>query len=239
MAKHHVLSKDELDKVRLIEGFPHGKDKDIIALSDPPFFTACINPWLDKVGEDSINAPNKSLSGEYVSRHPITVDISEGKNDPIYNAHSYHTKVPHRAIMRYILHYTKTIVAAFGDEEGWDRPVGLKTEIIPLTRPFGLYAGNVFQGVVMMDGKPVPHSLVEVEYYNKDKKAQAPSDYMVTQVLRADANGVFTWAVPRAGWWGFAALNPSDKKIPYKGVDKDVELGAVLWVEFLQWKEVP
>ena len=32
--------------------------------------------------------------------------MSEGKNHPIYNAHSYHTKVPHRAIMRYILHYT-------------------------------------------------------------------------------------------------------------------------------------
>jgi DNA-directed RNA polymerase subunit RPC12/RpoP len=33
--------------------------------------------------------------------------VSEGKNDPIYNAHSYHTKVPHKAIMRYILHYTE------------------------------------------------------------------------------------------------------------------------------------
>ena len=33
--------------------------------------------------------------------------MSEGKNDPIYNAHSYHTKVPHKAIMRYILHYTE------------------------------------------------------------------------------------------------------------------------------------
>ena len=32
--------------------------------------------------------------------------MSEGKGDPIYNAHSYHTKVPHWAIMRYIEHYT-------------------------------------------------------------------------------------------------------------------------------------
>ncbi len=39
-------------------------------------------------------------------REPFAADASEGKNDPIYNAHSYHTKVPHRAIMRYILHYT-------------------------------------------------------------------------------------------------------------------------------------
>jgi len=137
----------------------------------------------------------------------------------------------------YIVHYTKTVVAAFGVEEGWDEPVGLKTEIVPLSRPFGLYTGNVFQGVVMLDGKPVPYAEVEVEYYNKDRKAEAPTDYMVTQVIKADKNGVFTYAVPRAGWWGFAALNTSDKKMKYKGEDKEIELGAVLWVEFHEWKE--
>ncbi len=35
------------------------------------------------------------------------MDVSEGKTDPIYTAHSYHTKVPHKAIMRAILHYTQ------------------------------------------------------------------------------------------------------------------------------------
>src|SRR3989442_12933947 len=40
-------------------------------------------------------------------RPPFTVDIKEGKNDPIYNAHSYHTKVPPRSIIPYILHYTE------------------------------------------------------------------------------------------------------------------------------------
>jgi cobalt/nickel transport protein len=121
-------------------------------------------------------------------------------------------------------------------EEGWDEPVGLKTEIVPLTRPFGLYAGNLFQGIVMLDGKAVPYSEVEVEYYNKDGKKKAPTDYMITQVVKADKNGVFTYAVPWAGWWGFAALNSSDKKMKYKGLDKDVELGAVIWVEFQEWQ---
>jgi len=136
----------------------------------------------------------------------------------------------------YIVHYTKTVVAAFGEEEGWDEPVGLKTEIVPLTRPFGLYANNVFQGIVMLEGKPVPYSEVEVEYYNKDRKAKAPTDYMVTQVIKADKNGVFTYAPPMAGWWGFAALNTSNKKMKYKGQDKEVELGAVIWVEFQNWQ---
>jgi len=132
----------------------------------------------------------------------------------------------------YIVHYTKTVVTAFGDDEGWDQEIGLKTEIVPLSRPYGLYTGNVFQGIVKLDGKPVPFCEVEVEYYNKDGKAKAPTDYMVTQTIKADVNGLFTYAAPRAGWWGFAALNTSDEKI--KG--KDVEMGAVLWVKFHDWK---
>ena len=137
----------------------------------------------------------------------------------------------------FIVHYTKTIVTAFGDDEGWDEEIGLKTEIVPLSKPFGLYAGNVFQGIVKMDGKPIPFAEVEVEYYNEDKKAAAPTDYMVTQTIKADKNGVFTYAVPKAGWWGFAALNTSDKKVKIKGEEKDVELGAVIWVKFHDWKE--
>lgn len=136
----------------------------------------------------------------------------------------------------YIIHYTQTVVSAFGDDEGWDEPIGLKTEIVPLTKPFGLYAGNVFQGIVTLDGKIVPYAEVEIEYYNENGTAQAPTDYFITQTIKADSNGVFTYAVPKAGWWGFAALNTADEKIPYKGLDKDVELGAVIWVKFHDWK---
>ena len=132
-----------------------------------------------------------------------------------------------------VIHYTKAYVAAFGEEEGWDEPAGLKTEIVPLTRPFGNYAGNVFQGQVLLNGKPVPGADVEVELYNKDKKYEAPNEYMVTQVVKADANGVFTYAVPVAGWWGFAALNTADEKLDHDGTPKNVELGAVLWAEFV------
>ena len=64
---------------------------------------------------------------------------------------------------KFIIHYTKTVVAAFGEEEGWDAPLGIKTEIEPLTRPFANYTGNVFRGRVMLDGKPVPGAEVEVE----------------------------------------------------------------------------
>lgn len=136
----------------------------------------------------------------------------------------------------FIIHYTKTVVPALGDEEGWDEELGLKAEIVPLARPFGLYAGNLFQGIVKVDGKPVPYATVEVEYYNKDKKAAAENDYMIAQSIKADSNGVFSFSVPKAGWWGFAALKTSDQKMSKDGKEKEVELGAVIWVEFKEWK---
>ena len=136
----------------------------------------------------------------------------------------------------FIIHFTKTVVTSFGDDEGWGREIGLKTEIVPLSKPYGLYTGNVFQGVVKLNGNPVPYAEVEVEYYNKDGKYKAPTDYMVNQTIKADKNGVFTYAAPWAGWWGFAALNEADFKLKHNGKEKDVELGAVIWVRFHDMK---
>lgn len=130
-----------------------------------------------------------------------------------------------------IIHYTKTIVAAFGDDTGWDGPLGLPTEIVPLLRPFGNYAGNSFTGQVLLNGNPVAGAEVEVELYNEGDKLVAPSDYHITQVIKADNNGVFTFTCPLPGWWGFAALNEADYTLKDpEGQDKNVELGAVLWI---------
>ena len=88
---------------RNTEGFPIGSDEDILRLSDPPYYTACPNPFINEFVQHygSSYDPN-----ERYAREPFAADVTEGKNDPIYNAHSYHTKVPHKAIMRYILQYT-------------------------------------------------------------------------------------------------------------------------------------
>jgi len=99
------LTKEDIDKVRNIEGFPIGSDEDIIALSRPPYYTACPNPFIaDFIKEHG--TPYDEATDDY-HREPFAADVSEGKKDPVYNAHSYHTKVPYKAIMRYILHYTK------------------------------------------------------------------------------------------------------------------------------------
>ena len=130
-----------------------------------------------------------------------------------------------------IIHYTKVIIPAFGSEDGWDQPLGLATEIVPLLRPFGNYAGNSFVGQVFVNGKAAGGAEVEVELYNKGQIFKATSDYHITQVIKADSNGVFSFSCPQAGWWGFAALSNADYKLKNpQGEEKDVELGAVLWI---------
>ncbi|MDE5832373.1 MAG: DUF4198 domain-containing protein, partial [Desulfovibrio sp.] len=132
----------------------------------------------------------------------------------------------------WIIHYAKTVVAAFGAEDGWDEPLGLPMEIIPLSRPFANYAGNVFSGRVLRNGKPLPDALVEVEFLNRDDRRVAPNVYFETQTVKTDSNGVFVFGIPWAGWWGFSAIGEGAEKISRDGEDKPVELGGVIWVEF-------
>jgi DNA modification methylase len=101
--------RTKLPELKIIEGFPIGEDEDIINLSDPPYYTACPNPWLnDFIAEWEKEKENiKGRNPDFHVDEPYASDVSEGKNNPVYNAHSYHTKVPHPAIMRYILHYTQ------------------------------------------------------------------------------------------------------------------------------------
>lgn len=86
------------------EGFPQGSDEAILAMSDPPYYTACPNPWLS----DFVKHYGKAYdpSQEY-AREPMAIDVSVGKTDSIYKAHGYHTKVPHLAIVPSILHFTE------------------------------------------------------------------------------------------------------------------------------------
>lgn len=104
--------RKKLPELKKLEGYPIGEDEDILNLSDPPYYTACPNPWLNDFVDEweeekkDLEAKGKRKA-EFEVKDPYASDVSEGKNNPIYNAHSYHTKVPHPAIMRYILHYTQ------------------------------------------------------------------------------------------------------------------------------------
>ena len=96
---------DNLDNLRSINGFPKGKDEDLLALSNPPYYTAYPNPHIGDFIQQYGSLYDEAT--DVYHREPFVIDVSEGKNDQIYNAHTYHTKVPYKAIIPFIEHYTK------------------------------------------------------------------------------------------------------------------------------------
>ena len=91
---------------RKIEGFPIGDDEDILALSDPPYYTACPNPFLSDVVSAHSGAYDPKRDS--YNRDPFASDVSAGKSDPAYNVHAYPTKVPPEAISPLLAHYSDT-----------------------------------------------------------------------------------------------------------------------------------
>jgi N2,N2-dimethylguanosine tRNA methyltransferase len=104
--------RKKLPELKQIEGFPIGEDDDIINLSDPPYYTACPNPWLNDFieqweKEKVVLEKEGKREADFEVTEPYASDVSEGKNESIYNAHSYHTKVPPKAIKKFLNHYTE------------------------------------------------------------------------------------------------------------------------------------
>jgi len=131
---------------------------------------------------------------------------------------------------KWIVHFAKVVVDGFASGEGWDTAVGLPVEIEPLARPTGLWTGNLFRGVVRRAGAPVPFAEIEVEWAN-DGSVTPPNDAFLTQVIKADAAGTFAYALPRAGWWGFAALVDGPERPGPDGRPAKTEFGGLIWVK--------
>lgn len=140
---------------------------------------------------------------------------------------------------KYIQQITKTIVNVGSLPTDWNEELGLAAEIVPLTKPYAIYEGGTFVGVVKGDGKPVPFAEIEVEFMNYEPdlksnrfgetaKIAPPADAFITMTIIADANGTFTFGIPKAGQWGFAALGVGPDT-EYKG--KELSQDAVIWVQ--------
>jgi cobalt/nickel transport protein len=146
----------------------------------------------------------------------------------------------------YIQQIVKTIVNVGTLPTDWNETLGLTAEIVPLTKPYGILAGGTFTGVVKSNGQPVPFAEIEVEYVNYDPdmknnrfsdtaNANLPSDLFITMTIYADANGTFTFGIPKAGQWGFAALGVGEKT-ELNG--KELSQDAVIWVQAHDFKAV-
>lgn len=136
---------------------------------------------------------------------------------------------------KYIQQITKSYVNLGEVPTGWDEPIGLPTEIVPLNKPAAIVAGSTFTGRLLSEGKPVAGAELEIEYIaaepdlathtaGKPRVTPPPGG---TLVAHTDDNGVFTFGLPKAGTWGFAALGTGPKK-EFQG--KELSQDAVLWV---------
>lgn len=139
----------------------------------------------------------------------------------------------------YIQQFTKLIVNVGGVPGEWAEPQGLPVEIQPLGKPYANWTGGVFRAVILADGKPVPQAEVEIEYLNHSvdiahnafgtkEHVAAPQASFKSLTTYADAQGIVTIGLPRAGWWGIAALDIGSSKI-HNG--KPLSQDAVLWVQ--------
>lgn len=218
-----IIGEKDPKKISLKLYFMHPFEQEWLNMEKPKIFGVMFGEHKT----DLINTlVNKKIKGKNAWESQFTI---KSPGDYIF----YLEPQPYweGAEEKFIVHYPKVVVQALGKEEGWDKEIGLPIEIVPLTRPYGLWVGNVFQGIVKVNGKPLPFADVEVEYFNDGGKVKPPKEAYVTQVIKADANGVFTYAIPKAGWWGFAALTEAPYKIKKDGKEYPVEIGGIIWVK--------
>ena len=90
-------------------------------------------------------------------------------------------------------------------QKGWDAVAGGGFELLPLTRPYGLTPGMVFQAQCRAGGKPLESALVEIERYNAVPPKALPPDEQITRTAKTDPNGVVTATLTDPGWWCLAA----------------------------------
>ncbi len=144
----------------------------------------------------------------------------------------------------YIQQLAKTVVNVGGLPTDWDAEVGLETEIVPLNKPYNMLTGNVFRGIVKANGKPVPFVDIEVEYMNhtpdmaknafaKAENAKTAPVFVWPTTIKANAQGEFSYGLPKAGWWGFCALGSGPVK-EFNG--KELSQDALIWVEVTDMK---
>src|SRR5215469_12296011 len=192
--RHAESSKDLLQRWKDEVGFPQGEISDILNLSDPPYYTACPNPFLLEFAKQYARPYDPS---EPYHRKPFASDVTEGKGGKIYKAHTYHTKVPHEAIARYILNYTNPgdlvldpfagcgitgVAAAFCgapdeafkstiDKSGKDVAFGARRAILADLSPFATFlAHNMTNPRNADEFVDAPHALID------DVKNEVPSD---------------------------------------------------------------
>ncbi len=211
-----IVEKNPPQNITLNSSFSHPFNGDIISEDKPEVAKVYVdNKEFDLTNE--LKKDNKNWKLEYKIKSPNDYQFVF-INKPYFE----------EAENKFIKHIAKTVINGYA-KENWDKPLGLDAEILALTRPYTIFKGMAFSGVVLQNAKPVANAEIEVEYLNKDKQ-KMPSEIFENFVIKSDANGVFNFVFPWQGWWGFSALLVDETKLKHKDKEYEVELGAVFWI---------
>lgn len=117
-------------------------------------------------------------------------------------------------------------------ESDWDRVVGHKVEVVPLSRPYGLLPGDALAFKILKEGKPVSGVRVERELLSEKMPSEAslPSEPFIAYSAKSDADGLVTFAFPLAGWHGVTAIVETGETHSAGGHEGKITRRATFWV---------
>lgn len=184
------------------------------------------------VGPGQIHIVNDLLQATENGSYKLTYPVRKPGDYQFYVIPADYWEPAEKKMIR---HYAKVIIDAYGVMDGWQTMIGLPVEIQPRIRPYGIWVGNLFQGRVYADGAPLGNTEIEVEWRN-DGSVNAVAPAFNTQVLLTDEQGYFSYAIPRAGWWGFAALIDRETAMSPDGNTVPLEEGGLIWIHAMEMK---
>jgi len=157
----------------------------------------------------------------------------ESRGDYVFAAQAYLLWDEQEQV--FLQDYTKSFLHV-QVKKGWDRKVGLKFELVPLTRPYGLQVGGVFQAQVLLDGKPLPNCEVEFEKYQPrtPREAELPGEEFITFEAKTDPNGIITFGLHEKGWFALTAIHGTGNKTTSDGKTGELIERSTLWINIAE-----
>lgn len=223
------LTKADIDKVRGIEGFPIAKDEDIIALSRPPYYTACPNPFIEDFIREN-GTPYDEATDDYHCE-PFAADVKDDKYDKVYHFHPYHTKVPYGLIKQYIEHFTKPGDIVFDGFSGsgmtgiaavqsGDKPENARHAIVSDLSPFSSFISGVISELPTRKERSIKEIEAALSQTEKEYSWMFETYHVGSNLVSDHIKGVVNFSV-----WSDVLVCPScsheivfwDNAVDYEG----------------------
>ncbi len=117
-------------------------------------------------------------------------------------------------------------------EEGWSRRTGQPLEVVPLSRPYGVLAGDALSFRILYNNKPAAGVRVERELLSQTAPAPAelPSEAFIAYSANTGADGTVVFSFPAAGWYGITAIRGSGREHAEDGKKGELIERSTLWV---------